>query len=56
MEDRFFATVLLDSDLLFLALTYAGAALAGGLLTSFAVNSTAMIKGGLFTYGREVMF
>ena len=55
-EDRFFATVLLGSGLLFLALTFAGAALAGGLLSSFAVQSKAMVESGVFAYGREVMF
>ena len=35
-EDRFFATVFLGSGLLFLALTFVGAALAGALLTSYA--------------------
>ena len=55
-EDRFFATVLLGSGLLFLALTFAGAALAGGLLSSFAVQSKAMVESGVFVYGREVMF
>src|SRR5512139_4137591 len=34
-EDRFIATVFLGSGLLFLAMIFAGAALAGGLLTSF---------------------
>ena len=55
-EDRFFATVLLGRGLLFLALTFAGAALAGGLLSSFAVQSKAMVESGVFAYGREVMF
>ena len=55
-EDRFFATVLLGSGLLFLALTFAGAGLAGGLLSSFAVQSKAMVESGVFAYGREVMF
>ena len=55
-EDRFFATVLLGSGLLFLALTFAGAALAGGLLSSFAVQSKAMVESGVFAYGREVIF
>jgi hypothetical protein len=35
-EDRFIATVFLGSGLLFLALTFVGAALAGALLTSYA--------------------
>ena len=55
-EDRFFATVLLGSGLLFLALTFTGAALAGGLLSSFAVQSKAMVESGVFVYGRAVMF
>jgi hypothetical protein len=33
LEDRFFATVFLGSGLMFLALTFVGAALAGGLLS-----------------------
>jgi hypothetical protein len=40
LEDRLFATVFLGSGLLFLATTFVGAALAGGLVT----------------YGREVMY
>jgi hypothetical protein len=56
LEDRFFATVFLGSGLLFLALTFAGAALAGGLLSSYAVAPRAIMESGVFTYGREVMF
>lgn len=37
LEDRFFATVFLGSGLLFLALTFTGAALAGGLLSSYMI-------------------
>lgn len=56
LEDRFFATVFLGSGLLFLALTFVGAALAGGLLSSYAVAPDAIIDSGVFIYGREVMF
>jgi hypothetical protein len=56
LEDRFFATVFLGSGLIFLALTFAGAALAGGLLSSYAVAPRAIMESGVFTYGREVMF
>ena len=38
-EDRLFATVFLGSGLLFLALTFIGAALAAGLLSAFATES-----------------
>ena len=56
LEDRFFATVFLGSGLMFLALTFVGAALAGGLLSSYATASTALVESGVFTYGRAVMF
>jgi hypothetical protein len=56
VEDRFFATIFLGSGLLFLALTFTGAALAGGLLSSYAAAPDTIIEGDVFTYGREVMF
>lgn len=56
LEDRLFATVFLGSGLLFLALNFVGAALAGGLLSSYAANSTVLIESGVFTYGRSVMY
>jgi len=56
LEDRFFSTVFLGSGLLFLALTFTGAALAGGLLSSYAVQSSALVESGMFTYSRAVMY
>ncbi len=56
LEDRFFATVFLGSGLMFLALTFVGAALAGGLVSSYAIASTALVESGVFAYGRAVMF
>lgn len=56
VEDRFFATVFLGSGLLFLAMTFVGAALAGGLLSSYAAQPLAIVESGVFAYGREVMF
>lgn len=55
MEDRLFATVFLGSGLLFLALTFVGAALAGGLLASYAAEGNELIAGGVFTLSRAVM-
>lgn len=55
VEDRFFATVFLGSGLLFLALTFAGAALAGGLLSSYAVAPRSLVESGVFAYSRGVM-
>jgi hypothetical protein len=55
-EDRFFATVFLGSGLIFLALTFAGAALAGGLLVSYAAEPDKLVESGVFAYGRSVMY
>jgi len=49
MEDRLFATVFLGSGLLFLALTFVGAALAGGLLSSYLVAPSALVESGVFS-------
>jgi hypothetical protein len=56
MEDRLFATVFLGSGLLFLALTFTGAALAGGLLSSYAVAPSTLVESGVLTYSRAVMY
>ena len=55
-EDRFFATVFLGSGLMFLAMVFGGAALAGGLLTSYTTKSTALIESGVFAYSRASTF
>jgi hypothetical protein len=55
-EDRLFSTVFLGSGLLFLALTFVGAALAAGLLTSYSIESNTLITSGVFTYSRSVMY
>ena len=56
MEDRLFATVFLGSGLLFLALIFIGAALAGGLLSSYHDLSSTLVESGVFTYSRAVMY
>jgi hypothetical protein len=56
MEDRLFATVFLGSGLLFLALTFMGAALAGGLLSSYAIESSVLVQSGVLTYSRKVIY
>ena len=49
LEDRLFATVFLGSGLLFLALTFVAAALAGGLLSSYALEKEALFATGVYT-------
>ena len=54
-EDRFFATVFLGSGLLFLAMLFASAAVAGGLIAIIgAAASTQLVDPGIYTFGRAV--
>ena len=55
-EDRLFATVFLGSGLLFLALTFIGAALAAGLLGAFAIGSGVLVQSGVMIYGSTVVY
>ena len=55
-EDRLFSTVFLGSGLLFLGLTFVGAALAGGLLNTFAMESSFLENSGFYTYSRAVVY
>ncbi len=55
LEDRLFSTVFLGSGLLFLATTFIGAAMAGGLISSYAAAPGAMVENGIFPYSREVI-
>jgi hypothetical protein len=56
LEDRFFATVFLGSGLLFLALTFIGAALAAGMLSSDAIEKRLLLESGVYVYSRAVMY
>jgi hypothetical protein len=55
-EDRLFATVFLGSGLLFLVLTFVSAALAGGMISSYALTKNIMLENGVIIFGREVMY
>jgi hypothetical protein len=55
-EDRFFATVFLGSGLLFLAMLFASAAVAGGTISIFGIAPTMLIESGLYTFGRTVTY
>jgi len=56
-EDRFFATVFLGSGLLFLAMLFSSAAVAGGTLAILGrASSTQMIDSGIYTFGRSVTY
>jgi hypothetical protein len=53
-EDRFFATVFLGSGLLFVAMLFAAAAFAGGLLADIAVRSVTAPGPATLAVGRQI--
>ena len=55
-EDRFFATVFLGSGLLFLAMLFAAAAVAGGTLNLLGAASPVLLESGLNAFGRVVSY
>lgn len=56
LEDQFFSTVFFGSGLLFLAMTFASAAIVGGTLATYAVESGRLIDSGLYTFARTVTY
>jgi hypothetical protein len=56
MEDRFFATVFLGSGLLFLAMMFASAAIAGAILTAYSLLEDTIVQSGVLTFGRAMMY
>ena len=55
-EDRFFATVFLGSGLLFLAMLFASAAVAGGIIIAYAAKPEGLLNSATFTFARAVTF
>ncbi len=56
LEDQFFSTVFFGSGLLFLAMMFVSAAIAGGILSSYSLAADTLIKSGVLTFGRAVMY
>jgi hypothetical protein len=56
LEDRFFATVFLESGLLFVAMLFVGAAIAGGMLTDPALGSAVTEDPGQWDLERRISF
>jgi hypothetical protein len=56
LEDQLFATVFMGSGLLFLAMTFAGGAIAGGLLAGYAAFPEAIVESGVYTFARTVTY
>lgn len=55
-EDRFFATVFLGSGLLFLAMLFTSAGIAGGIISFYGSNPGLLIDSGIYNFGRTVIF
>jgi len=56
-EDRFFATVFLGSGLLFLAMLFSSAAVAGGTISILGTaKSSGLVDSGIYTFGRAVTY
>lgn len=56
LEDQFFSTVFFGSGLLFLAMIFCSAAIAGGLISGYAVDREAMTDSGVITFARMVIY
>ncbi len=56
LEDQLFSTVFYGSGLLFLAMTFVSAALAGGILSSYALGADQPIADDVLVFGRAVMY
>jgi hypothetical protein len=54
-EDQFFSTVFFGSGLLFLAMVFAAAAVAGGLVTSYLASPSEFTTSEVYQFGRLVM-
>ena len=55
-EDRFFATVFFGSGLLFLAMLFTSAAMLGGIVAAYGVESRKLLDSGTFAFARAVTF
>jgi hypothetical protein len=55
-EDRFFATVFLGSGLLFLAMLFLSAAMAGGIIIAFSAAPDGLVGSATFTFARAITF
>lgn len=55
-EDQFLSTVFVGSGLLFLALTFVSAGLAGGVLVAYAEEPNSLVASGVYAFVRAATF
>ncbi len=56
LEDRFFATVFLGSGLLFLAMLFISAAIAGGIIMVYGTMPGKLVESGAYSFGRTMAY
>jgi hypothetical protein len=54
LEDRFFATILLGSGLLYLAMTFAATSIAGGMLALYGDAPEAVLEDSVYAFSRSI--
>jgi hypothetical protein len=55
-EDRLFATVFLGSGLMFLAMLFTSAAVAGGIISIYGSSPGMLIETGMYKFGRTITY
>lgn len=55
-EDRFFATVIMGSGLLFLALLFVAGAIGAGIITEFRIMPDKLFDSGIYAFGRATVY
>ena len=55
-EDKFFATVFFGSGLLFLAMLFNSAAVAGGVIRLYGMAADRLVESGVYAFGRVVTY
>ena len=56
LEDQFFSTLFFGSGLLYLAMTFTTAAIAGGILAVYRYDPDLVINSGFYYFGREMIY
>ena len=56
LEDQLFSTVMFGSALLFLGMIFVSAALAGGIISSYALVGVQLNSNGVIVFGRAIMY
>jgi hypothetical protein len=56
LEDQFFSTLFFGSGLLYLAMTFASASIAGGILALYEFDPDLVLESGVFVFSRAMIY